>query len=237
MAERVVLVHGSVIGGPQTWSAQRPLGDRFDLVVLERPGFPPNPPVQRVDFEEQAHMLCAQIGEGDHLVGHSYGGVICLLAAACGGRPGAVAHRDRAAVHAGRARQSCRRSLRPRRRGLVGAWAAGRPGGLPACLPAGRRLRLRPTLPPAARARAGCARPRRGARAVGGRDPARGARGRPVPEARRLGRPPRRLRRRLRRPRGAPGRRVPRPAGLRPRGAAAPGVQRRAGRLRRPGQR
>ena len=85
MTERVVLVHGSVVGGPQTWSTQRPLGDRFDLVVLERPGFPPNPPVQRVDFEEQAHMLCAQIGEGDHLVGHSYGGVICLLAAAWAG--------------------------------------------------------------------------------------------------------------------------------------------------------
>ncbi len=82
MAERVVLVHGSVIGGPQTWSAQGPLRDRFDLVVLERPGFAPNPPVERVDFEEQAHLLSGQIDEGDHLVGHSYGGVICLLAAA-----------------------------------------------------------------------------------------------------------------------------------------------------------
>lgn len=82
MAERVVLVHGSVMGGRQTWSAQQPLEDVFDLVVVERPGFPPHPPVARVDFEEQAHALAVDVRSGDHLVGHSYGGVICLLAAA-----------------------------------------------------------------------------------------------------------------------------------------------------------
>lgn len=82
MTERVVLVHGSVMGGRQTWSAQRPLEDVFDLVVVDRPGFPPNPPVVRVDFEEHAHVLAAQLDEGDHLVGHSYGGVVCLLTAA-----------------------------------------------------------------------------------------------------------------------------------------------------------
>jgi pimeloyl-ACP methyl ester carboxylesterase len=82
MAERVVLVHGSVMGGRQTWSAQRPLEDVLDVVVVERPGFPPNPPVRRVDFEEQAHALAGRVCDGDHLVGHSYGGVICLLAAA-----------------------------------------------------------------------------------------------------------------------------------------------------------
>lgn len=80
--ERIVLVHGSVSGGRPTWSAQRAgLRDRFELVVLERPGFPPNPPVERVDFEEHAQLLCEQLRTGDHLVGHSYGGVICLLAA------------------------------------------------------------------------------------------------------------------------------------------------------------
>ena len=51
---RVVLVHGSVGSGWSTWWAQRPLAERFTLVVPDRPGTPPNPPVDHVDFEEQA---------------------------------------------------------------------------------------------------------------------------------------------------------------------------------------
>jgi pimeloyl-ACP methyl ester carboxylesterase len=80
--ERLVFVHGSVVGGAGTWRAQRPLAERFELVVLERPGFPPNPPVERVDFEADAVWLAELLRPGDHLVGHSYGGVVCLLAAA-----------------------------------------------------------------------------------------------------------------------------------------------------------
>jgi pimeloyl-ACP methyl ester carboxylesterase len=80
---RIVLVHGSVTGGRITWRRQvESLGDRFELVVLERPGFPPNPPVERVDFEVDARLVAAGLHEGDHLLGHSYGGVIALLAAA-----------------------------------------------------------------------------------------------------------------------------------------------------------
>lgn len=80
--ERLVLVHGSVLGGRGTWGAQRPLADRFDLVVLDRPGFPPNPPVDRIDFEPDAAWVAELLRPGDHVVGHSYGGVISLLAAA-----------------------------------------------------------------------------------------------------------------------------------------------------------
>jgi pimeloyl-ACP methyl ester carboxylesterase len=80
--ERLVLVHGSVVGAGPTWSAQRPLSERFELVLVERRGFPPGPPVERVDFDEDADLLCAEIQRGDHLVGHSYGGVVALLAAA-----------------------------------------------------------------------------------------------------------------------------------------------------------
>ncbi len=79
---RIVFVHGSVMGGRPTWSGQRALGDRFDLEILERPGFPPNPPVDHVDFEEHAVLVAGALGDGAHLVGHSYGGVIALLAAA-----------------------------------------------------------------------------------------------------------------------------------------------------------
>ena len=80
--ERLVLVHGSVTGGRPTWTAQRSgLRHRFDLVVLERPGFPPSPPVERVDFDHHAQLLLGQLRSGDHVIGHSYGGVIALIAA------------------------------------------------------------------------------------------------------------------------------------------------------------
>jgi pimeloyl-ACP methyl ester carboxylesterase len=79
---RIVFVHGSVMGGRPTWSGQRELGSRFRLEIVERPGFPPNPPVDHVDFDEHATLVAELVGDGAHLVGHSYGGVITLLAAA-----------------------------------------------------------------------------------------------------------------------------------------------------------
>jgi pimeloyl-ACP methyl ester carboxylesterase len=54
----------------------------LEVVVVERPGFPPNPPVARVDFEADAALVAGWLRDGDHLVGHSYGGVVSLLAAA-----------------------------------------------------------------------------------------------------------------------------------------------------------
>src|SRR5919106_3763516 len=79
---RLVLVHGSVLNGAATWRRQRELADRYELVVLERPGFPPGPPVERIDFEEHATWVRERLVQGDHLCGHSYGGVVALLAAA-----------------------------------------------------------------------------------------------------------------------------------------------------------
>ena len=78
---RVVLVHGSVGNGSATWEWVRPLADRFELAIVDRPGYPPNPPVERLDFERQAEEIAELVGAGDHLVGHSYGGVISLLIA------------------------------------------------------------------------------------------------------------------------------------------------------------
>ncbi len=77
-----MFVHGSVVGAATTWAAQRPLAERFELVAVERPGFLPGSPVERVDFEADAGLVAGLLHEGDHLVGHSYGGVIALLAAA-----------------------------------------------------------------------------------------------------------------------------------------------------------
>jgi pimeloyl-ACP methyl ester carboxylesterase len=105
---RLLLVHGSVLNGEATWAAQRPLAERFELIVPNRRGFPPGPEVESVDFEDEAVWLeqfvdpggadmedrrssmsappvVSDFGgsaPGTHLVGHSYGGVIALLAAA-----------------------------------------------------------------------------------------------------------------------------------------------------------
>ena len=79
---RVVLVHGSVAPGWMTWANQKTLGDSFTLVVPTRTGYPPNPPLERIDFEIQAGELAEILEPGDHLVGHSYGGVVSLLSAA-----------------------------------------------------------------------------------------------------------------------------------------------------------
>ncbi len=79
---RILFVHGSVMGGRPTWSRQRALADAYLLDVLERPGFPPGPPIDRVDFESDAVLVAERLGGSAHLVGHSYGGVIALLAAA-----------------------------------------------------------------------------------------------------------------------------------------------------------
>jgi len=79
---RVLLVHGSVVNGDATWAAQRPLAERFELVVPNRRGFPPGPDVASVDYEDEAVWFEQFLEPGTHLVGHSYGGVIALLAAA-----------------------------------------------------------------------------------------------------------------------------------------------------------
>ena len=82
MRERLVLVHGSVVNAELTWSAQRPLAERFEIMAPNRRGFPPGPDVEHVDFEDEAVWLEPFLEPGTHLVGHSYGGVIALLAAA-----------------------------------------------------------------------------------------------------------------------------------------------------------
>jgi pimeloyl-ACP methyl ester carboxylesterase len=75
-------VHGSVVNADLTWNAQRPLAEQFEIVAPNRRGFPPGPDVERVDFEDEAVWLEQFLRPGTHLVGHSYGGVIALLAAA-----------------------------------------------------------------------------------------------------------------------------------------------------------
>ena len=80
---RAVLVHGSMSFGELAFSEQRPLAERRRLELLDRRGYGTSPDrAGRVDFEEDAGDLAALLSEPAHLVGHSYGGIVCLLAAA-----------------------------------------------------------------------------------------------------------------------------------------------------------
>ena len=83
-----ILVHGDVFDGEATWARQRDLGARYRLLVPDRRGFGQSPDGGREDFERDAGDVAALLGAGAHLVGHSYGGVVALLAAAR--RPEAV---------------------------------------------------------------------------------------------------------------------------------------------------
>jgi pimeloyl-ACP methyl ester carboxylesterase len=86
----VVLVHGSVLNGAMTWPAQQPLAERWRLIVIDRPGYGTSSTAEREDFAVDAGLIAIvldrlrELYSADrlHLVGHSYGGVICLLAAA-----------------------------------------------------------------------------------------------------------------------------------------------------------
>lgn len=85
-----VLVHGSIATGAESWEAQRGLADAgFRLVVPDRRAYGAGAPQGAgEDFDVDADDVAPLLGEGAHLVGHSYGGVVALLAAAR--RPEAV---------------------------------------------------------------------------------------------------------------------------------------------------
>lgn len=78
---RLVLLHGSVTNAALSWRKQAELGEEWELVAPDRPGFWPNPPLPRIDFEAEAPWLQSVVQAGDHLVAHSYGGVVALVAA------------------------------------------------------------------------------------------------------------------------------------------------------------
>lgn len=78
---RVVLVHGAMTTGAATWKRQRPLEERWKLVVPSRRGFVPNPPEEASDYEVDAEDIAELLVDGAHLVGHSFGGLVALLAA------------------------------------------------------------------------------------------------------------------------------------------------------------
>lgn len=79
----VVLVHGSLATGAEEWQAQRLLAQEgFRLLVIDRRGYGQSPAAEGEDFLRDADDIVAMMGDGAHLVGHSYGGLGVLFAAA-----------------------------------------------------------------------------------------------------------------------------------------------------------
>jgi len=86
-----VLVHGTFVGGPESFAAQAPLADQVRLLVVDRCGYGANPAEGAtlgwpVDADDLLALL-EEVGPA-HLVGHSYGGAVVAVAA--GRRPDLV---------------------------------------------------------------------------------------------------------------------------------------------------
>lgn len=80
---RVVLVHGSLATGTEEWQAQLPLAEEgYQLLVLDRRGYGKSPAAEREDFLQDADDIAEVVGDGAHVVAHSYGGLGAMFAAA-----------------------------------------------------------------------------------------------------------------------------------------------------------
>jgi pimeloyl-ACP methyl ester carboxylesterase len=80
---RVVLVHGSLATGADEWQAQRTLTEQgFQLLVPDRRGYGRSPAAHGEDFIRDSDDIADLMGNGAHLVGHSYGGLGVMFAAA-----------------------------------------------------------------------------------------------------------------------------------------------------------
>ena len=80
----VVLVHGSIATGEESWEAQRPLADQgYQLLVPDRRAYRPTAGSDEgEDYVQDGDDIAELIGDGAHLVGHSYGGLAAMFAAA-----------------------------------------------------------------------------------------------------------------------------------------------------------
>jgi pimeloyl-ACP methyl ester carboxylesterase len=85
---RIILVHGgaqgSSAGGDRHFTEQRKLGERgYQVIVPDRPGHGCSAsPGRPDDAEADAVWVVSLLGEGAHVVGHSFGACVALAAAA-----------------------------------------------------------------------------------------------------------------------------------------------------------
>lgn len=90
---RVLVIHGGVQGGlgggPPTFDRQEALGSQgWRMERVDRPGFGRSPSRGVDDMERDAVWVADMLGDGAHLIAHSWGGGTAFMAAAL--RPGAV---------------------------------------------------------------------------------------------------------------------------------------------------
>lgn len=79
----VVMVHGSLATGAGEWQEQKPLAEAgYRLLVLDRRGYGNSPAAEGEDFLRDADDITEIIGDGAHVVAHSYGGLGAMFAAA-----------------------------------------------------------------------------------------------------------------------------------------------------------
>jgi pimeloyl-ACP methyl ester carboxylesterase len=79
----VVLVHGAFATGAEEWAAQQPLAkEGFRLLVPDRRGYGESPAARGEDFLRDADDIAEVLGDGAHVVAHSYGGLGAMLAVA-----------------------------------------------------------------------------------------------------------------------------------------------------------
>ncbi|MDY7544645.1 alpha/beta hydrolase [Glaciimonas sp. CA11.2] len=77
---RIIFVHGGGAGGAMAWEAQWPMSDNWRLVMPARPGYGGSPWLGSEDFERDSIYIAELIEEGDHIVAHSYGAAVAMLA-------------------------------------------------------------------------------------------------------------------------------------------------------------
>jgi pimeloyl-ACP methyl ester carboxylesterase len=86
---RVVLLHGGVVAGELCWRQQLRLADCFALEIVDRAGYGRSQQVSSgEDLDADAPLVAEVLADGAHLVGHSSGAVVAMMAAAL--RPQAV---------------------------------------------------------------------------------------------------------------------------------------------------
>jgi pimeloyl-ACP methyl ester carboxylesterase len=80
-AKTVVFVHGAGRAGDKAWPAQRHLGSEFRLEFIERVGYRAKEDSLPTDFSGDVARVLAALGDGGHIVAHSYGAIAAIMAA------------------------------------------------------------------------------------------------------------------------------------------------------------
>jgi pimeloyl-ACP methyl ester carboxylesterase len=79
--EQVILIHGTMTWGLASFAHQLPLAKHRRILVVDRRGFGASPDTEQSDYDVDADDIVELMDRPSHLVGHSYGGVVAMLAA------------------------------------------------------------------------------------------------------------------------------------------------------------